>query len=905
MRTGGRGQRRLIACCTVVWLLGGMALAHVRARTSDAGFIFLENGTIKFSLNQNYASAPVNALGAAALQELDRARLNWNRISAAQVNFQEFDTTSVASANSRDGVNIITFEDTSENNTSVQNTGSKVSSVLAVTVYSYQLSPTPGKIVGADIVFNPKLQQSATPARFGSDTTDESIRDLQSILVHELGHVLGADHSGILSASMAPVIKKRDFHQRIPSFDDMAFATEAYPNPALASSFATIQGKVTKSGAALPAGHLVAFDPDQNILVGAITDRDGSYKITGLPPGNYRLVVEPFDGPVRGKDLKPTLTSDSPYYTSADLNFPTTFRGGESSPTVHTVSSGSDVKGADIDITGSTADVNADLLARNFPASPDFFTASENAVVASPGETFDLLILGSNISTSNISSVEIPGDGITIGGLSNFTSAGTDPVSGIKTTLTVAPKTSPGPRVIILKGRTAVLPGGLLIAGKNPPVRTVYFPSNLTGSEQFVGIGLTNMGNRPAVLTYTALDNNGKLLQGPGAVNPVQRTLPAGTQLAQLSREIFKVPSSDLYQGWIEVRADESGINGFFLRGDFNLNLLDGADAGPTTATQWILTDVRKSPDTEVVIVNPGTKAASLTLTYVRESGPSVERSETLAPGARFQRNLSQLFGPVLGLARDHGFLKISSDQPIITFSQIQDGSTVFALNGQPASRAATSLVVPHFVEGDAGVVMSSSLVLANPGPGNSTVTIEVFNDSGGKVGGKSLEMPANSQQRVSVGSILTAPTLQGSIVITATAGILGNIVFEAQDNVLAAALPLVGTSDLPKRALFAHLATAFGFFHGVAVINPAASGTLAGSIRVFDENGNSLGEEAFSLGPKQRKIGLIGVNFIKGAADKAAGYIVIEADAIFSAFSLFGRGDLKFMAAVPPNKLN
>lgn len=888
----------LVAC-----LLQEPLFAYVRART-PSGFLFVENGTISFSLNQNYATAPVNAIGAAALEELNRGRLSWNRISTSKAYLREFAMTSVAAANSNDGINIVTFEDTAENNSQVQNIGTRVSSVLATTVFAYQTQPTPGKIVSADIVFNPRLHLDTTAKFFGSDSTRTDIRDMQSIFAHELGHALGADHSGILSATMAPVIKRHDFHQRLLSFDDMAFATDAYPEASAAAALGAIRGRVTKNGSALAAGHVIAYDPDQNILVGGITDTDGTYKITGLVAGHYRIVVEPFDGPVAKDDLKPTLSGSPAYYSAADLSFPTTFRGSATAPTVHSVSSGAELTAIDVDVSGTTAPINATLVARNVTGGVSF-TASENSVVAFPGESFDLLVLGTNISTSTVTGVEISGGGITVGSLSNFTSAGADPVSGVKASLEVASTAAPGPRLITLKGATAVLPGGFVIEGKTPPVKTIYFPAAVTGTQQFVGIGLTNEGNNPAVLTYTALDNSGNLVQGPGVINPVRRTVSAGTQLARLAREVLGVFTSDVYDGWLEIKADSANVNGFFLRGDFNLNFLDGSDAGSRTGAEWYLTDVRKSSDTEILIVNPGHETAQVTIQYVRENGPSASTSATIPPGGRFQQHLSKMFGVVLGLTRDQGFLKITADKPVTASSQFQDGNTIFFLNGQLNADFATSLVVPHFAVGDVGVTMSSTLVLDNPSSSAATVTIEVFNDAGTKVGEKAETILANGQKRVNVGSILTTPTTQGSIVINSSLGILGNIVFWADNQVLAAALPLVGTSNLPRRALFAHLATALGFFHGVAVINPATSGTLTGKIKVFDETGKALGEESFALTPKQRKVGLIGTNFIPAAAHKAAGYIIVEADGAFSAFSLFGRGDLQFMAAVPPNKLN
>ncbi|MBI4445812.1 MAG: carboxypeptidase regulatory-like domain-containing protein [Acidobacteria bacterium] len=878
------------------------AFAYSRSRGSNTPALFVGGSVLQFDLNQNFTNASVNSLGAAALNELNLARLSWNRLATSTIEFREFGGTAVASADLNDGVNIISFENTDTNNEQVRNIGGTISNVLAVAVFGFQISPDPGKIVSADIIFNPRIDQDSPPRRFGNNTSLGNIVDVQSVFLHELGHAIGADHSGILAATMFPVISTGDFHQRVLSIDDVAFATEAYPE--LPRVLGTIRGRVTRNGTPVTAAHVVAFDPDKNLFAGAVTDTDGTYLIAGLPSGNYRLVVEPFDGPVTRGNI-PTIGN---YYPSPDLDFPTAFRGGIASPTIHTVNGATEITGADVAITGNQAAINPNLLARNARIGDVSFSTSRNAVLAAPGEAFNLLILGNNISNTTISKLEISGEGVTVGQVTRFESAGPNPVVGIEAALNIATNAPPGPRMITVSGgnAAAVLPGGLLVDSQQQPDRTIYFPDLTSTSSQFVGLGLTNQGTRPAVLTYTAFENNGSLIQGEGILNPVKRTLPVGAQLSGLAGQIFGISPSETRNGWVEIKTDVEGVNGFYLRGDFTFQMLDGADAVPTAGTEWVLTDVRRNSsggETEVLINNPGTDTATVTVQLIRQGGASSSQSEKLEPGARLQKTLTNLFGALSGNA-EQGFVKISSTKPVIVSSRFQEGLTIFTLNGQLALSSSTALVVPHFAVTNTGVVMNSVLLLVNAGSEPSNVTIDVFDNSGTRVGGQNLVISSNSQQSVDIASILSTPTTEGSIFITASSGILGNIVFASNDKVLAAALPLAGMASLPSKALFAHLATALGFFHGIAVINPAQSGLLTGTIKVFEPNGSLIGQEPFSLSPKQRKIGLIGTNFVAAAAGKAGGYIVVEANGGFSAFSLFGRSDLRFLAAVPPNRL-
>ena len=108
------------------------------------------------------------------------------------------------------------------------------------------------------------------------------------------------------------------------SSDEIAFAREVYPESGL-SLFAELSGTVRFSfGAAVRGAHVVAVEPEQNIVVGAISENNGSYHIGLVPPGRYSLYVEPLDGPADEFQLGPTRRC--PF--SCPERFHTTFLGG-------------------------------------------------------------------------------------------------------------------------------------------------------------------------------------------------------------------------------------------------------------------------------------------------------------------------------------------------------------------------------------------------------------------------------------------------------------------------------------------------------------------------------------------------------------------------------------------------
>lgn len=170
---------------------------------------------------------------------------------------------------------------------------------------NFIIDVTTGEIVESDIFFNTRFPWSV------SATGETGRHDLESIAVHEIGHLLGLGHSALgetelipggrrvlgAEAVMFPVafapgtIKDRSLKP-----DDIAGITDLYQTSASRRSLGSISGTVTKSGAGVLGAHLVAFNPTTGQLVGGFTlNDDGSFTIAGLEPGSYVLRVEPLD----------------------------------------------------------------------------------------------------------------------------------------------------------------------------------------------------------------------------------------------------------------------------------------------------------------------------------------------------------------------------------------------------------------------------------------------------------------------------------------------------------------------------------------------------------------------------------------------------------------------------------
>ncbi|MGH9816235.1 MAG: matrixin family metalloprotease [Candidatus Acidiferrales bacterium] len=251
------------------------------------------------------------------------------------------ETTQTAACSSSDGLNTICF---------AQPNAGFSPGVLAFTntvtsdILGKQLpaSPPPsvfvGEILDADLLFNPTVT-FATPSALNF-----SAFDLESVLIHELGHALGFSHSGVWGAIMYPFAPlPGQFAGSRPtaaapdaplSDDDRTGLRVLYPDANDTLHIGSISGRIVPANplslSGQPPGvivtgtfgaHVVAIDDATGAVAGATLAGwscsdpgpavfDGSYAIEGLPVGrSYRVFVEPLDGPVASGNFSNSFQS--------------------------------------------------------------------------------------------------------------------------------------------------------------------------------------------------------------------------------------------------------------------------------------------------------------------------------------------------------------------------------------------------------------------------------------------------------------------------------------------------------------------------------------------------------------------------------------------------------------------
>lgn len=164
------------------------------------------------------------------------------------------------------------------------------SGLVAATVIAFDTGT--GDLTDADVLFNGRDVSWSTDV--AADTFD-----VRGVATHEAGHASGLAHSALLGASMAPFVSEGSYTQRILANDDAAAAEALYPG----TPRGEITGTVTLNTLPVPGAHVWCSAGDGTVVSSALTAADGSYTLSGLDPGDYRVVAGPLDTPLTPADI--------------------------------------------------------------------------------------------------------------------------------------------------------------------------------------------------------------------------------------------------------------------------------------------------------------------------------------------------------------------------------------------------------------------------------------------------------------------------------------------------------------------------------------------------------------------------------------------------------------------------
>ncbi|HKN84525.1 MAG TPA: matrixin family metalloprotease [Pyrinomonadaceae bacterium] len=249
--------------------------------------------TIEVSLSTSLLSPGANikadsdVVGAAR-----RALARWSSLSNINFVVTWSPLTSVSPAEAGDGISLITVAATPENE------AFNADSTTARTRVFFD--PETGNIAEADVSINPRPRaEDGTELQFSTDGTPGTY-DLEATFTHEIGHLLGLGHSAILSSTMQ---SRQTFNgafglpaltERTLSEDDRQKIRSLY-GPRL--RLGRIEGRLVDNrtpGMLTPLNGVNVWA--ENVVTGRViasdvTAEDGSYKLEGLAPGQYRVIV--------------------------------------------------------------------------------------------------------------------------------------------------------------------------------------------------------------------------------------------------------------------------------------------------------------------------------------------------------------------------------------------------------------------------------------------------------------------------------------------------------------------------------------------------------------------------------------------------------------------------------------
>ncbi|MBI2194219.1 MAG: matrixin family metalloprotease [Planctomycetes bacterium] len=397
-------------------------------------------GAVTFTLTFRRPAALIGDPFAAARS----AFATWDALTTANITFTDGGQVADDSVG-RDGVNKLTFNSTT-------NINFPQGAVALTTIFF-----TGGNIIEADIAFNPNPPQSL------SVTGASGTADIESIALHEIGHFMGLDHSGLLSACMYPFGNIGNTFKRTLTLDDQIAMSVRYPAVNFSATTGGVVPELSLGDSGIPGrgAQAVALGATDGIVVASalgddeIQDGvDAIPRLEGLPPGSYKLYFEAMDGPVDTNSFD-TNFPGKPFSLPVTRFF---------DPAAILADSGINDPAQAPNFVVQAGVISTNVVDNHVPTRSTLNITTLNGsvlpVYVLQGASTNLTLTGASFSTSG--TLLITGSGVT---LSNTTITTTQ----ITTTATVASGATAGPRTILFIGQvnniqqSSALSGGFVV----------------------------------------------------------------------------------------------------------------------------------------------------------------------------------------------------------------------------------------------------------------------------------------------------------------------------------------------------------------------------------------------------------------------------------------------------------
>jgi len=315
----------VLLCCVVLLALSRSVEAYLKIGTQVSSGNVVAIHWSGFPVRYFITNRDVAGVTAPQLQQaVDRAFHTWQAVPNVSLSSEFVGFTGLPPV-SGDGANVIGFEDHPE-----------LDRVLGAT--SFTLDTVTGEILESDIFLNSTFPWSVAASG------EAGRQDVESIVVHELGHLHGLGHSALgeteilagggrrvlgESSIMFPIAFTAGSVNRTLHPDDVAGISDLYGSPSFRASTGSISGRVTKNGSGVLGAHVVAFNPSTSAMIGGFSlTGDGSFVVGSLNPGTYVIRAEPLDDADPGAFLSASTNVDFNFRPAFFTRLVTVTRGG-------------------------------------------------------------------------------------------------------------------------------------------------------------------------------------------------------------------------------------------------------------------------------------------------------------------------------------------------------------------------------------------------------------------------------------------------------------------------------------------------------------------------------------------------------------------------------------------------